>query len=315
MQLRLASISVDLDSLGHYCRIQGLPESILDERARSLVWSTAIPRFLELFSSVGTPATFFVIASDLADGAMAPTLEAAATAGVELANHSFSHDYALSRWPREAIEDDLRRAHEAILSSTGIAPVGFRAPGYTLSAAMLQAAVRLGYRYDSSTYPAAPYYLAKAGVMAALAALRRPSRAVLDSPKVLLAPVIPYRPSLTAPYRRGTAPIVELPMAVTPLARVPFIGTFATSVPWPLVEATFRRLRHHAHVNFELHAIDVLDVSDGIPESLARQQRDVLVPAKEKLARLRKLFTWLGDDRDRVTLADAARQLEGQLDG
>jgi len=315
MELRLSSISVDLDSLGHYCRIQGLTESILDERARSIVWSTAIPRFLELFAQVKTPATFFVIASDLSDGALAPTLEAAAAAGVELANHSHSHDYALSRRPREEIEADLRQAHDAIVASTGIAPVGFRAPGYTLSPAMLQAAVRLGYRYDSSAFPAAPYYLAKAGVMAALSAIGRPSRAILDSPSVLRAPRVPYRPSLTAPYERGTAPIVELPMAVTPLARVPFIGTFATTMPWPLVEASFRRLRHGPHVNFELHAIDVLDVSDGIPAALAKQQRDVNVPAKEKVDRLRTLFTWLGDDRERVTLAEAARQLEGRLDG
>ena len=74
MSSRLASISVDLDSLGHYCRIQGLSESILDERARSLVWATAIPRYLELFSSVGTPATFFVIASDLSYSGLAPAL-------------------------------------------------------------------------------------------------------------------------------------------------------------------------------------------------------------------------------------------------
>jgi len=315
MSSRLASISVDLDSLGHYCRIQGLPKSILDERARSLVWSTAIPRYLELFSSVGTPATFFVIASDLSDPQLAPALETSAAAGVELANHSFSHDYALSRRSRVEIEADLRKAHEAIVLQTGVTPVGFRAPGYTLSPAMLQAVAALGYRYDSSTFPAAPYWLAKASVMTTLSALGRPSRAILDSPDVLLAPRVPYRPSLEAPYRRGDAPFVELPMAVTPLARVPFIGTFATSMPWPLVEATFRRLRHGRHLNFELHAIDVLDATDGIPDALARQQRDVGVPVREKLSRLRRLFTWMGDDRQRVTLADAASRLSGQLDG
>jgi peptidoglycan-N-acetylglucosamine deacetylase len=314
MSSRLASISVDLDSLGHYCRIQGLPESILDERARSLVWATAIPRYLELFSSVRTPATFFVIASDLLNTSLAPALKMSALAGIELANHSFSHDYALSRRSRVEIEADLRKAHHTIASHTGTAPVGFRAPGYTLSPAMLQAVAALGYRYDSSTFPAAPYWLAKASVMTTLSALGRPSRAILDSPSVLFAPRVPYRPSLEAPYRRGDAPLVEFPMAVTPLGRVPFIGTFATTMPWPVVEMTFRRLRHDRHVNFELHAIDVLDATDGIPDALARQQRDVGVSVREKLTRLRRLFTWLGDDRERVTLAEAASRLSGQLD-
>jgi hypothetical protein len=151
--------------------------------------------------------------------------------------------------------------------------------------------------------------------MTTLSALGRPSRAILDSPNVLLAPRVPYRPSLEAPYRRGDGPLVELPMAVTPIARVPFIGTFATSMPWPQVEASFRRLRHDRHLNFELHAIDVLDASDGIPAELVRQQRDVQVPVREKLRRLKTLFTWLGDDRERVTLATAAARLMESLDG
>lgn len=309
MSAHLASISVDLDSLGHYCRIQGLDESLLDERARGLVWSTAIPRFLELFTSVGTPATFFVIASDLHDERLGTALKTSAKAGVELASHSFSHDYALSRRSRVEIEADLRKAHDVIVSSTGEVPVGFRAPGYTLSPALLQAVASLGYRYDSSTFPAAPYWAAKATVMSTLALIGRPSRAILDSPTVLAAPRVPYRPSLESPYRRGSAPLIELPMAVSPIVRMPFIGTFATSMPWPLVEATFRRMRRVQHFNFELHAIDVLDATDGIPDALARQQRDVSVPVREKLKRLKTLFTWLGDDRERVTLAAAADRL------
>ncbi|HYO69594.1 MAG TPA: polysaccharide deacetylase, partial [Archangium sp.] len=44
MARRLASISVDLDSEPHSCRIHGLPESLLDARARGLVYTTAVPR-------------------------------------------------------------------------------------------------------------------------------------------------------------------------------------------------------------------------------------------------------------------------------
>ena len=94
-------------------------------------------------------------------------------------------------------------------------------------------------------------------------------------------------------------------------SHVPFIGTFATAMPWPLVELTFRSFKRDAFFNFELHAIDVLDESDGIPAALARQQRDVGVPVREKLSRLRRLFTWLGDDRERVTLAEAGPRLGG----
>ncbi|MBL9037222.1 MAG: polysaccharide deacetylase family protein [Archangium sp.] len=310
---RLAAISVDLDSLTHYCGIHGLPVDLLDERARGLVASTAIPRFLELFDVVGAPATFFVVGGELGAPALVSALKRAHGAGVELASHSFSHDYRLSRASPAAIADDLARAEQVMVEHLGVRPVGFRAPGYTLSPALLQAVEARGYRYDSSTYPAAPYYAAKALVMGALSVAGRPSAALLDSPSVLGAPRIPYRPDLAAPYRRGSAKLIELPMAVTPVARVPFIGTFATSLPWLLVEQTFRRFRGDELFNFELHAIDVLDASDGVPAQLVARQRDLRVPVREKLQRLRRLFAWLGDDRERLTVAGVAERLAPTL--
>lgn len=308
MTARLSAISVDLDSLPHYCRIQGLPESLLSDEARALVADKAIPRYLELFSKLGTRGTFFVVGSDLALPGMKRALLDSHTAGVELASHTQSHAYEISRWSREAIDADLARC-EAGLRELGVTLKGFRAPGYTLSPALLAAVAARGYEYDSSAFPATPYYLAKASVMGSLAALGRPSRAILDSPRVLFAPRVPYRPSLEQPYARGQAPLVELPMAVAPLTRLPFIGTFATSLPWALVERTYRAFRDDVFFNFELHAVDVLDESDGIPEALVRQQRDLRVPVRQKLERLETIFRWLGEDRERGTVLEAARKL------
>lgn len=306
--MRLSALSVDLDSLPHYCRIQGVPEEILDDRARSLIATVAIPRLLELAAQHATPMTFFVIGADISTPGMSTALQGAARAGVELASHSFSHDYALSRRSVADIDADLRLAEEAI-SALGPKPRGFRAPGYTMSPALMEVLVARGYRYDSSAFPATPYYVAKASVMGALSLVGRPSRAILDSPLVLQAPRVPYRPDVRAPYRHGTANLIELPMAVAPLTRIPFIGTFATSMPWPLVEATFRMLRRDVFFNFELHAIDVLDKTDGVPAALVRQQRDLRVPVKLKMQRLGTLLAWLGADRERVTLSEAASRL------
>jgi peptidoglycan/xylan/chitin deacetylase (PgdA/CDA1 family) len=307
---RLASISVDLDSLPHYCRIHGLPESLLDARARGLVYSTAVPRLRELLERVGVSGTFFAIGEDVAaDAGAAAALRAAREAGVEVASHSYSHDYALTRGPPERIREDLRRADEVLEAATGERPVGFRAPGYTLNVALYAAMVERGYRYGSSAFPAAPYYTAKAAVMGALALLGRPSRAVLDSPRVLLAPRTPYRPDPAQPYRRGSGAVLELPMAVTPGVRFPLIGTFVTTLPLPVIRAAYLACQGDAFFNFELHAVDVLDAEDGIPPELVRQQRDLRVPAANKLERLRTLFGWLKSDYEVVTLRDAASHL------
>lgn len=305
---RLCAISVDLDSMPHYCRIHGLDDALLGDAARDVVGAVAIPRLLELFDRAGVGATFFVIGADLGQGSLDAALVRAQAAGVELASHSFSHDYRLSRWSRAAIDADLAKAHEAITRVAGRPPKGFRAPGYTLSPTLLQAVAARGYAWDSSIFPSAPYYLAKASVMAALAVARRPSSSVLDGPGVLLAPRQPYTPSLERPWRRGEAPLLELPVAVSPRTRLPFIGTFVTTAPRPLMETVFRTLRRDALLNLELHAIDVLDESDGLPAALARQQRDLKVPVREKLERLGRLFSWLADDRDCVTVTDVARR-------
>lgn len=304
---RLAAVSVDLDTLPHYLKIQGLDEGLLDAGARALVSKVAIDRYLELFD--GKPATFFAIGEDVADPQMAKALKAASARRVEIASHSFAHDYALSRRAPDDIAADLARAHTAIAAAVGVDPVGFRAPGYTLSPALLQEVARLGYRYDSSTFPAAPYYSAKALVMGALKLLGRPSRAVLDTPRVLFAPRVPYRPDLLAPYSVGSAPLIELPMSVGRRTRVPFIGTFVTQAPWAVVKATYASLRADVLLNFELHAIDVLDETDGVPAALARQQRDLKVPVKQKLKRLKEAFGWLWSDGEPVTLAEASNRL------
>jgi peptidoglycan-N-acetylglucosamine deacetylase len=236
-------------------------------------------------------------------------LREAVRAGHELASHSHTHPYALAEASAEAVEDELSHAEEALASVSGRRPVGFRAPGYTLSRAMVVALSRRGYLYDASVFPAAPYYLAKAAVLASMALLGRASASRLDSPRVLLAPRAPYRPDVKQPYRPGTAPLLELPMAVTPLLRVPFFGTLLTTAPWGVVEGAYRALRKDSFLSLELHAVDVLEAEDGIPEELARVQRDVRVPRAEKERRLESVLGWLVRDFQVSTLEEAAQAL------
>ncbi len=305
----LGALSVDLDSLTHYCRIQGLPESILSDASRTMIADKAIPRFMELLDEVGSSATFFVVGTDLSEPALIDALRGASAHGVELASHSFHHNYRLSRLDAKSIADDLEQCDRSMQSHFGSAPVGFRAPGYTLSPALAAAIAKRGYKYDSSVFPAAPYYLAKATVMAALQLVGRPSRAILDTPSVMAAPRSAYVPSVENPYRRGDAPFLELPISVSRFGRIPLFGTLVTIAPWPVVEALCGMMKHERFINFEMHAIDVLDVSDGIPPQLARQQRDLAIPFREKRRRLKKVFSWLREEREIVTLAEAACRL------
>jgi hypothetical protein len=312
--VKSACLTVDLDSLGHYCRIHGLLETDLRPAGVAAAHAVAIPRLLELFDRLRAPATFFAIGKDLAETDCAMPVKQAAQAGHEIGNHTWSHDYALVRRPAASIADDVAKGSAAIAAAVGTAPKGFRAPGYTLSAELYGAVVEQGYTYDSSVYPAVPYYLAKAAILGVMRLASRDSAAILDRPAVLAAPRLPYRPSLQDPYKRGNASTWELPISTAPVTRIPFIGTTLVMLPRPLVAAVYRSLRGSSFLNLELHSIDVLDESDGAGPLLAAKQRDLKIPASVKMARLAEVFRWIADDFQLTTLRDAAAGLESKTD-
>ena len=215
-----------------------------------------------------------------------------AKSGHEIASHSYSHPYNLVRLGREQIAVELDRAHAAIAAATGQPPVGFRAPGYEISAELIDLLCERGYRYDSSAFPAIPYYLAKAAVMAAIRVTGRASGSILGSPKVLGAPRSPYRPAALAPYRRGDRPIVELPVTVTPALRLHVIGTMLVISPEWLRRRLVASALTTSHFNLELHGIDLADATaDGISPALVARQPDLRVSLARKLAALDATLT------------------------
>jgi hypothetical protein len=238
-------------------------------------------------------------------------LRALAERGDELGNHSYSHPYELARLSAAEAAAELDACDRVLRAITGTAPRGFRAPGYDLSPAMLDHLARRGYRYDSSLFPAPGYYLAKAAVMAFLALTRRPSGAVMTNPRALTAPPAPYRPAMTAPWRRGQAPVVELPVAVTPFLRLPAIGTSLLLAPAPLRRALARAMSRRKFWNLELHGIDFADADhDGIPGELVDRQPDLRVPIGDKVSRLEQLLDQLAPDWSFATLADVAADVQ-----
>jgi len=311
----LASLSIDLDSLVHYRRIHGLPPVARPET--DPVYTLAAARFGELCDRLGVRGTVFCIGEELANPVHAQAMAAMAAAGHELANHGFSHDYRMTRTRPAEIAAEVDRAADAIARVAGRRPRGFRAPGYTLSAPLLATLAERRYSYDSSTFPALPYWLAKAGVMALLSLAGRPSRAILDRPRVLFAPRVPYRPRAGEPYARGgqhpadpadRLDLLELPVATGWLG-FPIIGTFVATLPVPLVRLLASRasnVRRRPLLNLELHGVDLLDASE-VPADLSARQRDLRVPATRKIARLEAFAR--SRDREWVTLEEAAERL------
>src|ERR1700733_9017624 len=145
---RLASVSVDLDEIPNYFSIYGLPEPQGPER--HAVYDVALGRLSSFAKSAGLPLTLFAIGSDLARSESAARLRTARQAGHEMANHTLDHRYDFVRLGKEEIRRQVEGGIESIAQATGAAPVGFRAPGYTVTDEVFEVLTELGVAYDSS---------------------------------------------------------------------------------------------------------------------------------------------------------------------
>lgn len=286
MSERVTAVSVDLDDLACYHAIHGL--SPPSRAQQGLVLERCLPRFLELFETLGVRATFFVIGRDLqrdleADGRGADLLRQAVAAGHELGNHSHAHAYDLVRWPADAILSDLR-ACDRRLRELGAVVHGFRAPGYTHDANLLHQVEAVGYRYDSSALPSPSYYALKLAAIGMTRLTGRRSQSLLTGASSFFGP--------REPYRRRDADLWEFPMSVAGPLGLPLIGTTLLSAPEPVGAMLRRWARRLDYFHLELHGIDLADPdADEFAPALLRRQPELRVALVTKLERLRRLLS------------------------
>ena len=174
---------------------------------------------LEFLAARTQRITFFVVGQDAALERNEKAIRAIADDGHEIGNHSFRHEPWLHRYSLDEIDAELGRAEEAISRVTGQRTIGFRGPGYSLSADVLRVLVDRGYRYDCSTLPtvigplARRYYFRSAKLIAE-------QRAERELP-VRRRPGRPAPAEARTSGRSGGDRLLEIPVTTLPLARVP----------------------------------------------------------------------------------------------
>ena len=282
MSPRVAAISVDLDEVRCYAAIHGLaPPTPEAERA---IYRKALPRLRRLFDELDVRATFFAIGEDI-DEENGEALRELVEEGHEVANHSLSHLYDLTRRPEDEIRREIAGGMEAIERATGVVPVGFRAPGYTITDEVFDVLESLGVHYDSSVFPCPAYYGAKAAAIQWIRARGRRSHSVVDDPRVLTAPADPYR--VGRPYWRRGHSMIELPVGVSRGPRLPYIGTTVVLSGQLGARLLTRSIVGRPLVNLELHGIDLADADEDGLGFLIPHQGDLRRSAAEKAAALR----------------------------
>lgn len=210
-----AALSLDLDNQWSYMKTG----SIAGWRDYPSYFDIAVPRILDVLSANQANITFFIVGRDAADKQNHDALQSIASAGHEIANHSFEHEPWLNRRSKAEIRDELDRAHDAIAQATGKAPKGFRGPGFSLSTRLLNVLADMDYAYDASTFPtflgplARTYYFFTSGFSAEE---KRERAHLFGTLADGLRSLHPYQWDL------GGRTLTEMPVSTIPLVRAPF---------------------------------------------------------------------------------------------
>lgn len=306
---RYASLTVDLDTLACYRDIHGLEPGSTD--GPDAAYTVGVRRLLDFFEAARVPATLFVIGRDVAQPEHAALLEEAVERGFELANHTYSHYYDLPGRTAGRQNIEIARGEEAIESVAGQTPVGFRAPGYNVTAQILTILEERGYLYDSSIFSCPPYYAAKGAIMGFRRLTGRKSRSAMTPAGNLLAPLGPYRPDSEKPWQRDAhRRLIEVPMCVVPLLSFPIIGTSlhllgktGFDMVLPALKSTYDRI-----LQLEFHAIDFMDAEDVDSDALVDAQPDLRVPWRKKRELYAHVIHRLREAYRFATLADAVQR-------
>lgn len=220
----IASLSLDLDNKWSYLKTHG------DRGWESYpsYLEVVVPRILEVLNELGLKVTVFVVGQDAALDVNQRALASIAAAGHEIGNHSFHHEPWLHRYSDAEIEEEIANAEEAIQEATGVRPIGFRGPGYSLSPAVLAILASRGYRYDASTLPTLLGPLARAYyfVNARLSEEQRAERQRLFGTwRDGLRPIRPYWWQIDGEEGEASSQskrILEIPITTLPVLRSPF---------------------------------------------------------------------------------------------
>ena len=257
---KVANISIDFESLWYYSETLGL-----NHPDRDRDYDRIVDRFLDLFAEMGVRATFFMVGDDIRSKKISPeALNRMVAAGHELANHTMTHPFNLSKLPLAQKEAEIVGTGRLIEAATGQQVVGFRSPCLDIDEETMEILERHGYWYESSVLP---FYLKQLQELVyGLLCHGRFRRT--GNWQNSFASGEPYRPARGHMHRRGARTITEVPIATVPILRVPFYSTVHFALGRKSFDASYALLRRgRAQFTYELHSIDLADFEgDGLGE-------------------------------------------------
>ena len=288
--MKIACINVDVDPIVCYYAIHGLN---ISEIVEDPIYTNGLGRFAELFEKNSIKATFFVTACGFS-GKNREILKKIAVAGFEIADHSFSHDYRLTRLTKEEIYQEIRKNRDFLEEITGTVCKGFRSPGYNSSEDLISVLKSAGYIYDSSLFPSISYYLAKWLLINLKKLSGHNSKSIISSFADAFGRYTPEFIDKTVRDVKGEGSFAELPMTTLfPFVGIPLIGTSIITFPDFLLNMMLKVSKMRSFINIEAHGIDLCDAEESaLFAPLKGKQPDLAFLLERKIERFQRVISF-----------------------
>lgn len=140
-------VGVDVDAVAGWLGSYGGGDSPSDIQRGMFAGEIGIPRMLRLFQRLGITASWFVPGHSIET--FPEQVQMIADAGHEIGAHGYAHEnpIALSESQERAV---LERSVELVEKVTGLAPRGYVAPWWEMSARTAALLLEFGFSYDHS---------------------------------------------------------------------------------------------------------------------------------------------------------------------
>lgn len=284
MTTRRFSFSIDFDTLARDLFRPQIPHDVF-RKLEDVSFHRVLPRILAFLDAQGIRATFFVIGRHVRD--YAEPIAQIAARGHEIANHSFNHRRNFASLDRAEIQREIREAHEALSLVAGVAPVGFRAPGYTITSNVIAALTDLEYAYDASLVPSWFYSTTK-HLYRLFAGLDYREYLHPQSVRCAGAPKLPYPIDPSRLFvASASARLMEIPQTTVGVLQFPLIYGLVARVAPSIRDRFERRAVDQPVITMGLHDLEFASAEDieGLPVGELTRPH-VARPVAERLAEL-----------------------------
>jgi peptidoglycan-N-acetylglucosamine deacetylase len=312
-----AAISCDIDTLASIYKGQGCRRPGGYTYSEFSMGLENFSRFLQPF---GIKSTLFMVGNDFKHKINHGAIQSMLSQSHEIANHTMTHAQGFRLLSLAEKETEIADMEDICESVTGQRPKGFRCPGWNIGDDALPILKRRGYWYDSSIHPTFLMPILKFLHWYSMSSRKGGERTTMGHLRYMFASAKPYRTNMQSLAAKGRDGIMEFPVTVTPLIRLPFFATFILATGFELFERSYQALKTFQFpIQFMFHLSDFVDYSHPDLANQVPDVRGVYVPQalrtslEQKLILFRKVLDILAEDYTFSTLAEWSEKIRVSL--